>query len=99
MSASQYKLKQRHIKFKVSETHVELKGYDGRKTKYESFVHLTDTGLLAVVRTSEIKTDIQRNTWSQEHGWQARYLFHVAKVVVLIAIDDDRVICDHEVYT
>lgn len=50
----------------MSKTHLELKSHDGRETKYESFVHMTDTGVLEVVKTSENKTDIHRITWSQE---------------------------------
>ena len=91
--------KERHIKFTVTETHIDLKGQDGRETKYDTFVHLTDTGVLAVVKTSESCTDIHRIIWSQEHGWQTRFLFRVPRVVALIAVDEDRIICDHQVYT
>jgi hypothetical protein len=46
----------------VRETQLELKDHDGRETKFETFIHLTDTGVLAEVKTSENKTDIIKIT-------------------------------------
>ena len=59
----------RKVYFKVSEEMLQMENKLPGDGKYDKFVGLTETGILAVANTIEDRTDIFKIFWSQDRGW------------------------------
>jgi hypothetical protein len=74
----------RKVYFKVSEEMLQMENKLPGDGKYDKFVGLTETGILAVANTIEDRTDIFKIFWSQDRGWQSRFMFTIARVLSMI---------------
>ncbi len=57
------------VDFHVKEEPLPLNNNSGEQIKYDNFITLTYSGILAVACTKENKTDIYKMIWSDITGW------------------------------
>ena len=74
----------RKVNFKVSEDLLPLECKMPGEKKYDKFIAMTDTGIIAVGNTKEERTDIFKIFYTCDRGWQSRFLFPINRLITFI---------------